>query len=117
MGPIEELWKEFDKFSTNQTTGLSKRVGWNFNVPDNSYKFIKSPKDGSKIQINSGDSLNFRFKTRIKITNIYIKFQNLYKCIKTTFFIKFLCNKHIPFTIPLYISNSKHDKLISSLSI
>ena len=96
MGPIEELWKEFDQFSTNQTTGLSKRVGWNFNVPDDSYKFIKSPKDGSKIQINSGDSLNFRFKTRIKITKKYIKLQNLYKYIH---FKLNSCIKNKPLTI------------------
>ena len=59
MGPVEELWQEFEHFSPNHTTGLSKRVGWNFRVPDDSHRFIKSPEDESKIQVNSGASLKF----------------------------------------------------------
>jgi len=53
LSPIEEVWNHFELFDGNQTTGVARRVGWSFNVPDAFHKYIKL-KDGSKTQVNTG---------------------------------------------------------------
>jgi len=53
LSPVENLWREFQLFSSEQVGGLAKRVGWNFKVPESNTNFIRIPGSGVT-QVNSG---------------------------------------------------------------